>query len=94
MTETAVEEQVEEQVKEKANKIESNDLIIYNDDYNSFDHVINSLVKVCKHESIQAEQCTFIIHHNGKCAVKKGEFKTLKPMRDALCERGIDAKIH
>jgi len=90
MTETAVEEQVNR--KEKI--VESNDLVIYNDDYNSFDHVINSLVKVCKHESIQAEQCTYIIHHNGKCAVKKGALKTLKPMRDALCERGIDAKIH
>jgi len=90
MTETAV----EEQVKKKAKSVERNDLIIYNDDYNSFEHVINSLVKVCKHESIQAEQCTFIIHHNGKCSVKKGELKDLKPMRDALCERGIDAKIH
>lgn len=90
MTETAV----EEQVKRKEKIVESNDLVIYNDDYNSFDHVINSLVKVCKHESIQAEQCTYIIHHNGKCAVKKGALKTLKPMRDALCERGIDAKIH
>jgi ATP-dependent Clp protease adaptor protein ClpS len=90
MTETAV----EEQVKEKTKNVITNDLVIYNDDYNSFDHVINSLVKVCKHESIQAEQCTNIIHNNGKCAVKKGELKTLKPMRDALCERGIDAKIH
>jgi ATP-dependent Clp protease adaptor protein ClpS len=90
MTET----EVEEQVKEETKIIETNDLIIYNDDYNSFDHVINALMKVCKHESIQAEQCTLIIHHNGKCAVKKGELKTLRPMRDALCERGIDAKIH
>jgi len=90
MTET----EVEEQVKGETKIIETNDLIIYNDDYNSFDHVINALMKVCKHESIQAEQCTLIIHHNGKCAVKKGELKTLRPMRDALCERGIDAKIH
>jgi len=90
MTETAV----EEKVKSKAKIVDSNDLIIYNDDVNSFDHVISSLMKVCKHESIQAEQCTWIIHHNGKCAVKNGEFNSLKPMRDALCERGIDAKIH
>jgi len=90
MTETAV----EEKVKAKENIIEDNDLIIYNDDINSFDHVITSLIKVCKHETIQAEQCTWIIHYNGKCAVKKGEFDSLKPMRDALCERGIDAKIH
>ena len=90
MTETAV----EEKVKSKAKIVDSNDLIIYNDDVNSFDHVISSLMKVCKHESIQAEQCTWIIHHNGKCAVKNGAFNNLKPMCDALCERGIDAKIH
>ena len=69
-------------------------MLIYNDEVNTFEHVIDSLVKVCKHETIQAEQCTWIIHYNGKCAVKKGEFESLKPMRDALCERGIDAKIH
>jgi len=69
-------------------------LIIYNDDINTFDHVIDSLVKVCKHEVIQAEQCTWIIHYNVKCAVKEGTMKGLLPMRRALNERGIDAKIH
>ena len=90
MTEIDVQEQVEtkEQVKH------TSDLIIYNDDVNTFDHVIDSLVKICKHELIQAEQCTWIIHYNGKCAVKNDEFTKLKPMRDALCERGINAKIH
>lgn len=90
MTETLVEEKVES----KAQHVSDNDLLIYNDDVNTFEHVIDSLVKVCKHEMIQAEQCTWIIHYNGKCAVKKGEFESLKPLRDALCERGIDAKIH
>jgi ATP-dependent Clp protease adaptor protein ClpS len=90
MTETLVEEKV--QVKESI--VEDKDLLIYNDEFNTFQHVIDSLIKVCKHETIQAEQCTWIIHYNGKCAVKKGEYKSLKPMRDALCERGIDAKIH
>ena len=68
-------------------------LIIYNDDFNTFDHVIDSLVKVCKHEVIQAEQCTWIIHYNGKCAVKEGDMDSLLHMRRALSERGIDAKI-
>lgn len=90
MTETLVEEKVESKKKHVSDK----DLLIYNDEVNTFEHVIDSLVKVCKHEIIQAEQCTWIIHYNGKCAVKKGEFESLKPMRDALCERGIDAKIH
>ena len=90
MVETEVQEQVE--VKEKTTT--SKDLIIYNDDYNTFDHVIESLVKVCEHEIIQAEQCTWIIHYNGKCSVKKGPLDKLTPLRRALSERGIDAKIH
>ena len=90
MTETLV----EEKVKAEEKLVNDNDLLIYNDDVNTFEHVIDALVKVCKHQLIQAEQCTWIIHYNGKCAVKKGEFDSLKPMRDALCERGIDAKIH
>lgn len=72
---------------------ETRDLMIYNDDYNTFDHVIESLIKVCRHDPIQAEQCTMIIHYNGKCSVKKGTYEILKPMRQALNERGIDAKI-
>ena len=94
MTETLTETLVEEQVESKKNHVSDKDLLIYNDEVNTFEHVIDSLIKVCKHEIIQAEQCTWIIHYNGKCAVKKGEFESLKPLRDALCERGIDAKIH
>jgi len=90
MTETLI----KEKVLSKKEVVKDNDLVIYNDEVNTFEHVINSLMKVCKHETIQAEQCTWIIHYNGKCAVKKGEFNKLKPMKDALCERGIDAKIH
>lgn len=70
-----------------------NHLIIYNDDVNSFDFVIDSLIKVCKHERLQAEQCTFIIHYNGKCSVKDGDFKKLRPMCEALQDRGLSAVI-
>lgn len=73
--------------------VSQKDLIVYNDDFNTFDFVIESLVKVCKHDNLQAEQCTWIIHHNGKCQVKRGEFKELKPMCTALLERGITAEI-
>lgn len=69
------------------------DLIIYNDDYNTFDHVIDTLVKVVGHSLQQAEQCTYIIHYKGKCAVKKGPLKELKPMKEAICEAGITAKV-
>ena len=94
MVETEVEVEVKEQVEVDVKSTDSKDLIIYNDDVNTFDHVIESLVKVCKHEIIQAEQCTWIIHYNGKCAVKKGSMDELTPMRRAMSERGIDAKIH
>ena len=69
------------------------DLMIFNDDVNTFDHVIETLIRVCKHTTEQAEQCTLIIHYKGKCSVKNGSFTYLKPMRDAICEVGIDARI-
>ncbi len=69
------------------------DLVVYNDDFNTFEHVIATLKKVCNHNNEQAEQCTWIIHFKGKCTVKTGSFEELKPMREAICEVGIDAKI-
>lgn len=71
-----------------------NDLVVYNDDFNTFEHVTNTLIKVCKHSTEQAEQCTYLIHYKGKCAVKRGSFDELRPMKDSICEAGIDAKIH
>ena len=73
--------------------IAKRDLIVYNDDVNTFDHVIESLIKVCDHEPVQAEQCTWIIHYNGKCQVKHGKFDKLEPMCTALLDRGISAVI-
>ena len=69
------------------------DLILYNDEFNTFDFVIKSLVDVCEHEPVQAEQCTLIVHHNGKCVVKSGEYDRLDPMRHALIDRGLSAVI-
>lgn len=68
-------------------------LIVWNDDVNTFDWVIESLVNVCKHETLQAEQCALIIHHKGKCGVKKGSFDDLRPQAEALIDRGISATI-
>lgn len=73
--------------------VEKKDLIVFNDDFNTFDHVIDSLIKVCNHKPIQAEQCTFIIHYKGKCQVKRGDYETLEAMCTALLERGITAEI-
>jgi ATP-dependent Clp protease adaptor protein ClpS len=72
---------------------EGSDLIVFNDDVNSFDHVINVLMRVCGHAREQAEQCTMIIHYKGKCGVKKGSFEELKPMCEAILDAGIQATI-
>lgn len=69
------------------------DLVVYNDDFNTFDHVIATLMRVCKHSPEQAEQCTWLIHYKGKCTVKIGSWEELKPQREGICEAGIDAKI-
>ncbi|HEY3404908.1 MAG TPA: ATP-dependent Clp protease adaptor ClpS [Ohtaekwangia sp.] len=69
------------------------DLVVFNDDFNTFDHVIQTLIRVCEHTQEQAEQCTLLIHYKGKCAVKSGSFDFLKPLREAICEAGIDARI-
>ena len=73
--------------------VEEKNVIVYNDDVNTFEHVIDTLIRVCKHSQEQAEQCTWLVHHKGKCAVKSGEFDRLKPIKDAICEAGIDARI-
>lgn len=69
-------------------------LIVFNDDVNTFDFVIDSFIKICNHEPIQAEQCAHLIHFTGKCAVKQGDWDTLEPMCTALLDRGISAEIH
>ncbi|MBN2238024.1 MAG: ATP-dependent Clp protease adaptor ClpS [Bacteroidales bacterium] len=68
-------------------------LILFNDDFNTFDHVIESLVDVCKHDQIQAEQCAFIVHYKGKCIVKTDAFTILKPMFDELSRRDLTVSI-
>ena len=70
-----------------------NEIILYNDDVNTFEHVIEMLCKYCDHDSVQAEQCAWIVHNNGKCMVKRGEMDDLKPICSALLEAGLSAKI-
>ena len=68
-------------------------LILYNDDVNTFDHVINTLVEVCHHTFEQAEQCAIIVHFKGKCDVKSGSYDFLKPLCIALLDAGLSAEI-
>ncbi len=71
----------------------SYNLIVWNDDVNSFDWVIETLIEICGHTHEQAEQCAYIIHFQGKYAVKQGDYETLNPMRKAIIDRGINATI-
>lgn len=68
-------------------------LILHNDDVHSFEYVINSLIEVCDMEATQAEQCTFLVHYKGKCDIKKGAYSLLKPYKEGLAERGLNATI-
>jgi ATP-dependent Clp protease adaptor protein ClpS len=72
---------------------DSLELILYNDDFNTFDWVIESLMDVCNHESIQAEQCAFIVHFTGKCSVKTGDFSILEPLQRELSNRNLTCDI-
>jgi ATP-dependent Clp protease adaptor protein ClpS len=73
--------------------ISSFNLIVWNDEVNTFEWVIETLIEVCGHSTEQAEQCALLIHAKGKYAVKKGDYDTLKPMCDSITERGINATV-
>ena len=68
-------------------------LVLHNDDYHTFDYVIDALIKVCEHDALQAEQCTLLIHYKGKCDVKKGSFSYLRPLKNALVQKELKATI-
>lgn len=68
-------------------------LIVWNDEVNTFEWVISTLIEVCGQSPEQAEQCAYIIHFKGKYAVKQGEFEQLKPLCEAITDRGIQATV-
>ncbi len=68
-------------------------IVLHNDDVNTFDHVIETLMRVCNHSSEQAEQCAILVHYKGKCTVKTGEFSILKPQCLLLLDAGLSAEI-
>jgi ATP-dependent Clp protease adaptor protein ClpS len=72
---------------------ESNSLILYNDNINTFDHVIKSLVEVCGHDPFQAEQCAFIVHFKGKCDIKTGMIEVLTAMSKSLNAKGLKSRV-
>lgn len=68
-------------------------LVLHNDDYHTFDYVIDALINICDHDLIQAEQCTLLIHYKGQCDVKRGSFSYLRPMKNALIQKDLKATI-
>lgn len=86
-------EKTKKRVVQKEATTKNNEIIVYNDDVNTFDHVIETLIRVCDHEPEQAEQCALIIHYNGKCTVKTGVLSKLKPQCSQLLDAGLSAEI-
>ncbi len=78
---------LEEEIKDQ------NEIVLYNDDVNTFDHVIETLIRACDHTSEQAEQCSIIVHYKGKCTVKTGDYDDLKPRCSLMLEAGLSAEI-
>ncbi len=85
--------EVIEEITEDLSAIKLWELIVFNDEINTFDHVISTLIDVCQHSPEQAEQCTLIIHYKGKCSVKSGDFEELADLRNEICRREISAEI-
>ena len=74
-------------------KIDQHGLIVFNDEVNTFDFVINTLMNVCDHSLEQAEQCTLLIHYKGKCCVKNGSYESLEPLCNKILSKGLSATI-
>jgi ATP-dependent Clp protease adaptor protein ClpS len=70
-----------------------NEIVLFNDDVNTFDYVIDTLIYACDHTPEQAEQCSILVHYKGKCTVKTGEYKELEPRCTMLLEAGLSAEI-
>ena len=86
-------EKIQEQIDLKEEVVKQNEIVLYNDDVNTFDHVIETLIYACDHTPEQAEQCSIIVHYKGKCTVKTGEYDDLKPRCSILLDAGLSAEI-
>ena len=86
-------EKIQEDVDVLTKEIQQHEIVLFNDDVNTFEYVIDSLINVCEHTTEQAEQCTWLVHFKGKCTVKTGELKDLKPRCSKLLEMGLSAEL-
>ena len=85
--------ELEEVLLENVATVDTKKIVLFNDEVNTFDFVIQSLIELCGHEPMQAEQCTLLVHYKGKCDVKEGEYTKLEPICTALLDRGLTAEI-
>ena len=83
----------EQEQKSKKQISNSYSLVLYNDDVNTFDNVINCLIRICQHDVVQAEQCAWLVHNRGKCNIKSGKLTILRKMQNALTQNGLSARI-
>ena len=86
-------EKIQEEVDVLEKETNKHEIVLHNDDVNTFDFVIDALIDVCKHTLIQAEQCTILVHYKGKASVKHGEYKKLEPVCTKLLDMGLSAEI-
>lgn len=84
---------IQESIDVLENEVNLHEIILFNDDVNTFDFVIDTLIEVCDHTAEQAEQCALLVHYKGKCAVKTGEYDELKPRCTQLLTKGLSAEI-
>lgn len=88
-----IKEKLKSKQKSDEQKSKIRKLVLFNDDFNTFDFVIDTLVKVCKHNTTQAEQCTLLVHYKGKCGVKSGAYTKLKPLYNEMLNRTLTVEI-
>lgn len=86
-------EKLQEDLLLEEDTVKQNEIVLFNDDVNTFDHVINTLIHACDHTPEQAEQCSIIVHFKGKCTVKTGPYEDLKPRCSKLLQAGLSAEI-
>ena len=84
---------IQEEVDVLEKETTQHEIVLFNDEVNTFDFVIDSLIEVCEHTLEQAEQCTILVHYKGKCTVKTGEYNDLKPRCLKLLSKGLSAEI-
>lgn len=89
----STQEEVLEKVAEISIEEGNNEIVLYNDDVNTFDHVIQTLIYTCEHTPVQAEQCAMLVHYKGKCTVKTGAYKELEPRCSKILQAGLSAEI-